>query len=151
MSNIRCERCQGPLSFADQAGPITIKGGFSGHFCPSCMNLWNEAYHASDACSRLREADLKLMVLAATAKSGNTELAVTMDAVGSVAQMFDSAMKDLYFLAKETLAPIMKVGMKESFEIGSFVSPGAFAEKAKLDNISESKETYISPISGKPV
>ena len=137
-----CERCQAHLSYVDQQSPTMFKGGFSGHYCPPCSNRWNEAYHDSEHSAQLREADLKMCVLSCALKGGNTDIEVAMDAASSLSKMFDSAMKGLYYLAKEILAPIQQAG-DDTPGVGGI-------GKTKLDGI-ESKETYVSPFSAKTV
>ena len=156
-----CERCQGQLSYVDQQAPIQFKGGFSGHYCPTCSNRWNEAYHDNEHAAQLREADLKMCVLAAALKGGSTNLATALEVAGGISKRFDSAMKGLYYLAKEILAPIQKAGDgtpgvggigKEKLD-GIGESYRISVDKANAANVvlSLKKETYVSPFSAKTV
>jgi len=103
------------------------------------VNHWNEAYHESDACSQFREADLKLTVLAAALKGGNVELDKSMEATASISAMYNSAMKDLFYLAKKTFAPLPEP------------QKGVYKKANIQENYEKKAETYISLRTGEEV
>lgn len=127
-----CDCCNVRVDILD-APATMLKGGYSGVFCCKCMNKWNEAYHASAACAAYREAEIKLSMVALMAEKGGYPLADVMEAATSTSQMLNSAMRDLYELAKVTLAQLP-------------THPGGGCK------ITESVDpSYISPITGKKV
>ena len=68
MARKKCDRCHTNLSFLNTSSTM-LKGGYSGLFCDSCMNAWNEAYH-----------EIRLSMLSIMADKGNHSIAEMMEA-----------------------------------------------------------------------
>jgi len=140
-----CDRCGGKLSYAEEATPLVLKGGFSGFFCAKCMNAWNLAYHSSPAAKKLRDGAYKLDILAAAAQGGNHSLADLMVETSVASSMVNEAMKELFELAKKTMTACFKTGGTVSGRLSS-AAEGGDESVTRADS-----DTYLSPITGKRV
>jgi len=126
----KCDRC---LQTRHDVIAIAFKGGYSGSFCCACSNAWNEAYHASEACAHYREAEIGLGMLAIMAEKGQHSIADMLEATHNTSQKLNTAMRELFELAKTTMAPQNPLGL---------------CGKEQTDKM---PDRYISPITGKKV
>ncbi len=173
-----CDRCEGRLTTVEASIHTALKGGYSGFFCNSCMNSWNQCYHASDYCLMLRKADLKMASIEIVATGcGIDQLEKVECAIDEAALHLNGAMRGLYELAKTWVATYTNnLGLKklqETMKEFTHLEPTAKWGPDKLDGIHTDvkqqffragerldfkvdapkgeKKTYTSPFSGKEV